>query len=82
MTTQQIERIRAQIESAKTDKAKAEGLIEQSLKRLKEEFDCVDIASANELLESLSKQIDTLSDKLKKIETEIEDALEKIEESK
>lgn len=72
----QFEELRKKIELTKTKKARAEGVLSESLKRLESEFGCKTLEDGEKSLETLQKEIDGDEDKLTAILTEIETATE------
>lgn len=65
--------LKKEIESAKIEKAQAEGALNQNMNRLKEEFKCRSIEQAQKQLEKLKEQKEILQGK-------IEFAMKKLEE--
>lgn len=52
-----FEKVKAQYESAKEERAKAIGAREPILKQLKEEYSCESVEAANEMIEKMIKEI-------------------------
>lgn len=72
MSIERVLELKEEIEKAKINKAKMEGMLKQHLTRLKEDFDCKDLAEAKKKLSALKKEEEEL-------EEEIEDAVEILE---
>ena len=74
MSTERLLELKKELETAKTEKAEAEGALKQNLQRLKDEFACKNIESAKLKLNDLKIQKEQLVDK-------IESAMQKLEET-
>jgi len=72
MNIEELEDLKKQIEDAKTEKAKAEGALDQLKKDLKKNFDCITLKEAETLLTNYQKQTETLQIKYDKVVEEIE----------
>jgi predicted nucleic acid-binding Zn-ribbon protein len=68
-----FERLKKEVESARQQKDRAEGALQQAMKQLKDEMGCDSLDEARELEKKLSKQV-------KKAETDFESELESFEE--
>lgn len=64
--------LKEKIDKAKTQRARAEGSIEEAMNRLKAEFNCESIEDAKKLLNIFEKEIAEGEDKITKILEEIE----------
>lgn len=80
MTTARIEEIQEQIEEIKENRAKATGKVEEIEKRWSKDYEVDDIVGAEKLSIKRSAEVETLKQKEKEIETEIEEILEEMEE--
>lgn len=56
MNEDQYRRLKREVEQAKAEAERAQGALEQLMKRLKEEFECEDIKSAKKLLAELQEK--------------------------
>lgn len=72
METKELEKLKSDIEEAKSKKSKAEGALEQIEKTWKEDFDCNSVEEVKQKIEETNKQIETLNEKLKVHTDEIE----------
>ena len=76
MNIDDFKKLKDKLEAAKQKKAKAEGFIEATLKKLKEEFGCSSLEEAEKKLESLNAQIEKEEKQLDKLLDKIDKAVE------
>lgn len=74
-TTKDLEMLEAQIQAALTTKAKAEGAIEEIMRKLKESFDVDSVEEAEQLLETLKARVVSLSKSLDELVVSIKSKL-------
>ena len=72
--SRKLMKIKDDIAEATANKTRAEGALQQDIKRLESEFNCKTIKDAQKLLDKLSKQVD-------KAEAELEEKIEELEET-
>jgi outer membrane protein TolC len=72
MTVERLNEIQARIEKAKADKARAEGMLDGTLKALKAEFNVSSVAEAENLLDAIQADILADTQKLDAAEKELE----------
>lgn len=75
MTAESLQELRKKIDKAKSEKARAEGAIEQIEKQWKDDFDCDGVDAVKKLIDDTREQIDSLSKKLESYIREITDKL-------
>ena len=72
MEIKDFEKLKKDIEEAKSKRSRIEGVLEQDMKRLKDEYKCNSIEEAEKKLDELNKEIDegeiALYDLMKQIE--------------
>ena len=68
--------LKEQLEKAKSEVAKAEGVFEQLAKQLKEKYDVGSIKEADELLKKMEKDLDRIDDDIKEQEQKLEGYLQ------
>jgi len=62
---QKIRDLKAQVDRAETEHAKAQGRVEEIMTRLENEYDCATLEDAEALLERLHDEVRNLDEKLK-----------------
>jgi predicted nucleic acid-binding Zn-ribbon protein len=67
-------KLKRDIEQAKLDKANAEGALQQCLDRLRIDFGC-------KTIEQAQKKLNGMKERQKELETEIEEALQELEDT-
>lgn len=75
MEVKELQNLKDKIETAKADKAKAEGAIEQIEKRWKDEFECGSAEEVEKKIKETEAQVESLTEKRDKYIKEIEDAM-------
>lgn len=66
MDVEEFENLKRKYEKRKKEKTEMEGALKSELQRLKEEFDFDTLENAKNGLNSLKKEFESISDKLKK----------------
>lgn len=64
MSNRKLLEIKQRLADARTGKARAEGVIQNIRKRLKNDFDCANEEEAQEKLKALEKEISGLNEKI------------------
>jgi DNA repair exonuclease SbcCD ATPase subunit len=78
MNIKKLEELKEKIETAKSDRAKAEGAKEQIEKTWKDDFDCSSVEEVKDKVRETEEQIKALSGKLEEYMKKIEIAMEEV----
>jgi hypothetical protein len=76
MKTEELEQLRSRIETAKEEKAKAEGALEEILKRWKEEFGCGSLEEVALRIKEIRETVRSLIEKYERYMEELRGLVE------
>jgi hypothetical protein len=76
MKTEELEQLRSRIETAKEEKAKAEGALEEILKRWKEEFGCGSLEEVALKIKEIRETVRSLIEKYERYMEELRGLVE------
>jgi len=68
ITKEEYEELKQEVEAAKSKAARAAGALEQSKKKLKEDFDCNSLGEAKKLLATTEASLEKASEEYRKLE--------------
>lgn len=72
--SKQIDELKTNIDDAKDERNRLQGRFDESMQKLKDDFNCDSIESAKEKLETFTNRRDSLTKELEEKVTELEDA--------
>lgn len=78
MTAEKLAELKDKIDTAKSDRDKAQGAIEEIEKNWKEEFDCKTAEEVETLIKTYNTQIESLTKKYDSLVEEIEGKVESL----
>jgi len=79
MEVKELQQLKEKIEKAKSEKAKAEGSLEQIQKRWKDDFDCTSVDQVEAKIKETEEQIKSLTEKKDNYIKEIEEVMEGVD---
>ena len=73
MTEQDLLKLKQQIDNAKSERAKQEGVLENQMEQLKTTFKCKSVKEAKRLLNEMETELEDISQRIKQGLAEIEE---------